>query len=382
MNGISRLIIATAAIVGTFVVVLIHGARENERMALYDANFRGRDIEVGADIYYQACAECHGENGEGLVGPALNAADLLVPEPGQTKPPRLLERGWKGDLRSFLEATITSGRVGTAMPAWGQTAGGPLRPDQISSVASFIMNWGLDPGKKWGGAPRRVAIGGVEPAPAVGQELLGEAPPRDVRSAALGRYLFEGPAGCGSCHAFNGTTGTVGPDLTNVVAEKGRDYVRDSIVNPDRTASAGHAPGAMPDVFEFVLTDIEIESIIDYLETPEAGGESLIGVGGETPQPAGELDGQEVAQGAGCLACHSVDGSTLVGPTWQGLFGSTREFEDGSTAVADETYLHQSIVDPSAHIVKGFSDLMPKNFGDMLSEDEINAIIEYIKTLQ
>ena len=193
MNGISRLILATAALVGMFVILLFYSAIENDRMDTYADNFAGRDIEAGADIYYQACASCHGANGEGLVGPALNAADLLVNAEGETRPPRLIEKGWAGDLRSYLEGTVTNGRVGTVMPAWGQAAGGPYRPDQVRSVASFIMNWGEDPGKKWGGAEDRVSIGGVQPVQPV-SSTIPEAPPRDVQSAALGKYMFHGPA--------------------------------------------------------------------------------------------------------------------------------------------------------------------------------------------
>lgn len=82
MYGISRLIIATLAIVGMIVVVLVYGAAESARMARFDANFAGRQVEAGALIFYEACASCHGANGEGLVGPALNAADLLISAEG------------------------------------------------------------------------------------------------------------------------------------------------------------------------------------------------------------------------------------------------------------------------------------------------------------
>ncbi|MCO6452485.1 MAG: c-type cytochrome [Caldilineales bacterium] len=381
MYGISRLILATAALVGMLVILLYYGAVENNRMDTYAANFTGRDIEVGADIYYQACASCHGANGEGLVGPALNSADLLVNAEGQTRPPRLIERGWSGDLRSYIEGTVTYGRVGTVMPAWGTAAGGPYRPDQIHAVASFIMNWGEDPGKKWGGAEDRIAIGGVQPVQPVSQAIA-EAPPRDVQSAALGRYMFQGPAGCAECHTFDGATGTVGPNLTGVVEQFGRDYVYQSIINPESFGSGGHAVGNMPVGFGFTMTEVEIQSIIDYLENPGAAGDAT----GATPatQPEGPLgpeNGRALAQGNACLGCHSTDGSVLVGPTWQGLYGSTTEFEDGTTAVADDAYLHESIVNPTARIVKGFSPLMPQTYGDSLTEDQITDIISYIQTL-
>ncbi len=100
----------------------------------------------------------------------------------------------------------------------------------------------------------------------------------------------------------------------------------------------------------------------------------------ETQDPAAL--GKQVAASAGCAACHSVDGSQLVGPTWKGLFGKTETMGDGSSMTVDDAYLHESIVDPSAKIVQGFQDLMPKNFSQTLSPDEINGLIEYIKTLK
>ncbi|NUQ39296.1 MAG: c-type cytochrome [Caldilineales bacterium] len=381
MYGISRLIIATLAIVGMIVVVLVYGAAESARMARFDANFAGRQVEAGALIFYEACASCHGANGEGLVGPALNAADLLISAEGETRPPRLLQKNWAGDLRSYLEGAITYGRPGTVMVAWGQSAGGPYRPDQVHAVASFIMNWGVDPGKKWGGAPERTALGGVTPVD-VPVASLGEPPARDVRSAALGRYLFEGPLGCDTCHVFNGHGANVGPNLDDVVARMGRDYVYQSIINPNFFASAGHAPGAMPETFEFNLTDIEIESIIDYLETP-AGVPSF-----ETPAaevetgPLGPENGQQLAQANGCVACHSIDGSVVIGPSWKGLWGSERQFEGGGSAIADADYLRNSILDPASQLVAGFQNLMPATYANTLTTAQIEDIISYIETLK
>ncbi len=381
MYGISRLIIATLAFVAMFAVVLLAAANETTRMETYAANFQGREIEMGADLFHQACVQCHGQNGEGLVGPALNAADLLVPEPGQTRPPRLIQKNYAGDLRSYIEGTVTYGRVGTVMPAWGQVAGGPFRPDQIHALATYIMNWGNDPGKKWGGAPDRVAVGGVEPVQEVAAQPMGTPPPRDVRSAALGKYMFEGPAGCGSCHTFNGTTGKTGPALDTVVKDKGRAYVKDSILNPSKTLAAGHA-NLMPQSLGFSLSDTEVESIIDYLENPAAAGTTQAAAGATPAAGGGAPDGKKIAQNAGCAACHSVDGSTLVGPSWKGIYGTEVELEGGGKATVDDAYLHESIVNPAAKVVKGFPNVMPGAYGQSLKPEEITALIDYIKSLK
>jgi cytochrome c oxidase subunit 2 len=84
----------------------------------------------------------------------------------------------------------------------------------------------------------------------------------------------------------------------------------------------------------------------------------------------------------GCLGCHTTDGSTLVGPTWLGLYGEQVELSDGSVVEADDDYLRRSVLEPGAQVVAGFS---PMNFNAQavgLTEDELNAMIEYIATLK
>ena len=105
---------------------------------------------------------------------------------------------------------------------------------------------------------------------------------------------------------------------------------------------------------------------------------------GATPM-AGEVDVAAAERGktaaAVCLACHSTDGSALVGPTWKGLYGSEVELEDGSKVVADDAYIRESILDPMTKIVKGYPPSMPP-FGGMLTEEQIKDIMEYIKSLK
>jgi cytochrome c oxidase subunit 2 len=92
--------------------------------------------------------------------------------------------------------------------------------------------------------------------------------------------------------------------------------------------------------------------------------------------------GRQYAEQFGCLACHSTDGSTLVGPTWQGVFGHEVTLEDGSTVVSDEAYLRESILNPSAKIVSGFQNIMPPNIAADMSDAQLADIIEYIKSLR
>ena len=94
--------------------------------------------------------------------------------------------------------------------------------------------------------------------------------------------------------------------------------------------------------------------------------------------PADAAAGAELARSEGCMACHSVDGRSSVGPTWKGLYGSEVELEDGTTVTADDEYLVRAIKDPEAERVEGFSATMPDR---KLTDDEIDSIVAYLRTL-
>jgi cytochrome c oxidase subunit 2 len=90
--------------------------------------------------------------------------------------------------------------------------------------------------------------------------------------------------------------------------------------------------------------------------------------------------GQDV-YGRLCFACHTVDGSTKVGPSFKGIWSETHNFLDGSTAAVDENYVRDSILNPQARIRQGFPPSMP-SFQGQLSDKEILGVIEYIKSLK
>lgn len=93
--------------------------------------------------------------------------------------------------------------------------------------------------------------------------------------------------------------------------------------------------------------------------------------------------GKKWAAENGCAACHSVDGSRIIGPTWKGLYGSVVQFQDGTTATADDAYLKAVILNPNAKQLKGFPlNVMPANFREKLTDDQISDMIEYIKSLK
>lgn len=96
-----------------------------------------------------------------------------------------------------------------------------------------------------------------------------------------------------------------------------------------------------------------------------------------SPAEAGEL----LYKKRGCVQCHSIDGSAKVGPTFLNLFGSENKMQDGSVLVADENYIRESILYPQKQVRQGYKPVMPTYQGQ-LRDEEISAIIEYIKTVK
>jgi len=123
-----------------------------------------------------------------------------------------------------------------------------------------------------------------------------------------------------------------------------------------------------------------------YMESPVivvSQADFDVWVAQQTGEPTDPVErGRKWSNQYGCLSCHSLDGSKLVGPTWLGLFGSQVKLADGSTVIADEAYIIESIRNPSAKIVEGYPNIMPANVGQDLSDERIQDIIAFIKTLR
>ncbi|GIL16840.1 MAG: cytochrome c oxidase subunit 2 [Oligoflexia bacterium] len=125
------------------------------------------------------------------------------------------------------------------------------------------------------------------------------------------------------------------------------------------------------------------------------GSDTAPGAGGADPfadmaknlfaSGAGDAEkGKALVTAKACMACHNLDGSKTVGPTYKGLFGSKRTVTAGGQdkeVVADEAYLLRSIYEPGAEVVKGYPPAMPPQKG-LVSEQEAKDIIEYLKTVK
>lgn len=91
--------------------------------------------------------------------------------------------------------------------------------------------------------------------------------------------------------------------------------------------------------------------------------------------------GKYYYQTLGCAGCHSVDGSKLVGPSFQGLWGRQENIQGADPVTVDENYIQESIWVPGAKLVEGYANQMPTYKGQ-IDEKQIDDLIAFMKTLQ
>lgn len=266
-----KIVIGTVAFMMTMMLFGYAALREPARLERFAAADLARNVEKGADIYYNNCATCHGMEGDALncfdaageqiacVGLPLRDNYLLC----DSDTDRLDALDYKFTVRDFIYGTIYSGRVGTEMPTWGADLGGPMQGYEIENVTQFILNWQHD-------------VCAVPPEPAYEWPLSvtalleteGLAVPGDATS---GQELYERTYACASCHGDPATEGSnrVGPWLGDM-AERGdsivdgyaaADYLYESILNPNahiaENCPAGpcNTPSGMPGNFSIRIRE-------------------------------------------------------------------------------------------------------------------------------
>jgi len=155
------------AILGTFQFYIL---REPARIQANLVADQEAAVEAGAGLYTENCAACHGEQGEGLVGPPLNSRELLRTTPD--------------DLLFSLTRT---GVPGTNMPAWGQAFGGPFTDEQVDQLIAYLRAW----------------------EPTAPQIVVEQRMPDPVRGATL----FE--TTCFICHGQHGSGTEIAPAIND-----------------------------------------------------------------------------------------------------------------------------------------------------------------------
>jgi len=218
--------------------------------------------------------------------------------------------------------------------------------------------------------------------------------------------------GCVSCHSLDGSE-SVGPSFKGMYGAKIKvltdgklreiiaddDYIRTSVRTPDKDVVQGFQSGIMPNLSDQIDKD-QMESLIEFIKqqndtTPVTSHEEVKPVVEEVVKTEpktepkavapSEADGTTLFKTKGCIACHSLDGTKKIGPSLKGIYGSVRKvLTDGKMreVKADEAYLHTSIHDPNADVVEGFPPNIMPPFGKMLTQAEIDALVNYIKEIQ
>lgn len=89
--------------------------------------------------------------------------------------------------------------------------------------------------------------------------------------------------------------------------------------------------------------------------------------------------GERAFHSRGCSGCHAPN-ATIRAPLLDGIFGKQVPLSDSTIVTADEQYLRDSILVPNKQIAAGYEAIMP-TFQGQIGEEELNAIIAYLKSL-
>lgn len=206
---------------------------------------------------------------------------------------RLKELGWAGSLRDYLTSALNGGRPTSAsywprpMPAWAQSAGGPLRPDEIDNLVTYIINFRESAIKLTPNDVNQQFKVPADPAlvSAVDKTVVGT--DADVMALNLTggdpvageqKYTQYACAGChsvagGAAYSFAPTAGT----WTRVVNLRLKEsqfegwtpeqYIADSILYPNDYIVPNGTSGVMPQTFGEQLDEKDLQDIIAFLAT-------------------------------------------------------------------------------------------------------------------
>ncbi len=225
-----------------------------------------------------------------------------------------------------------------------------LTRDEILAVVAYLESLGGTVTIK----PENVKITEIIPSTASGGSTLID----------KGKEIFQGKGLCFTCHSLKRGERILGPSLADIGARATEAYIRQSILEPNAVIVSGFPGNVMPQNFNEMLTEEEINEVVAFLVSLKGSEEEL---------QAKIKEGEKLFRTrGGCIGCHQVNGEGgFVGPDLTGV---------GS--IYSEEYLRESIVNPNALVVKGYPrSIMPLIFGKVLSEREINSLVAYLKSL-
>ena len=95
--------------------------------------------------------------------------------------------------------------------------------------------------------------------------------------------------------------------------------------------------------------------------------------------------GLQVLKKNACTSCHSLDGSKLIGPSFKGIWGITETVVTNGAEreiTVNEKYVRASLNDPNGDVVKGYNPGLMISYTDLVNDEDLVQIIEYLKTLK
>lgn len=239
---------------------LVEPARINDKID----EFYVEQTREGQALFQANCATCHGADLSG--GSAPNPySDAPWPAPALNNVElRYEDSDIVMDLRHFLTETIKQGRPGTPMPAWGSAYAGPLNDTQVDAIVEYILSVQVD-----------------------------ELADADMFVGASSEELWT--ANCARCHGDN-LQGQVGPQLLNLYERYGakpgdpeadfkavREFILGTVTNGRWVPTGPIMPS-----FGNILSDDEITSLIEYIESQQQTGGPRYGQLGGDPTPSEE----------------------------------------------------------------------------------------------
>lgn len=231
------IVVALVLSVGILIAFQIYIVREPSRIQNVLAADQAAQVTRGAKLYSDNCTTCHGDNGEGDKGPALNSKSFL-----------------KSADDSTIFSLISSGVPGTAMPTWAQAHGGPFTDEQVRDLVSFIRHW----------EPTAPDTANVQPTPDIAQ----------------GQLIFSSI--CYACHGDNGQGTKNAPALNSqdLLSQFDDNWFRQTVAN-------GRPAKGMP-TWGAVLSPAQINNVVAYIRAWQTAPSTTI----VTPTGAAQVTAQ------------------------------------------------------------------------------------------
>jgi len=183
---------------------------------------------------------------------------------------------------------------------------------------------------------------------------------------------------CGSCHtlARAGTAGTTGPNLDTAFQTALADGIDRNTIEGivHRQILHPRVDSVMPKGLVKGEAANDVAAYVGYAAARKGQDSGQLASAGLAEAKTGD----QIFTAAGCAGCHTfgpAGSNGTIGPSLDELKTQAGNIEPGKSA---EEYIRESIEDPSAFVVKGFADAMPKNYKDTLTDQQIQALVQYI----